>query len=70
MPRVANAAPLEDGRDVSATFRPDKKDAEIEYVDNKFESGATWTATASVPLEDSSNILDAAKLTLKRSWSW
>lgn len=63
---------LEDGRDVSATFTPDKKEVEIDYVDNKFESGATWTATASVPLEQSggSNLLDAAKLSLKRSWSW
>jgi hypothetical protein len=63
---------LEDGRDVSATFRPDSKDLEVEYVDNKFESGASWTATANVPLENggSNNILDAAKLTLKRSWSW
>lgn len=63
---------LEDGRDVSATFRPGDKDLDIEYVDNKFESGATWTATANVPLEQggSSNILDAAKLSLKRSWSW
>jgi hypothetical protein len=63
---------LEEGRDVSATFRPGNKDLDIEYVDNKFESGATWTATANVPLEQggSSNILDAAKLSLKRSWSW
>jgi hypothetical protein len=63
---------LEDGRDVSATFRPGDKDLDIEYVDNKFESGATWTAKANVPLDNggSNNILDAAKLTLKRSWSW
>jgi len=62
---------LEEGRDVSATFRPGDKDLDLEYVDNKFENGATWTAKASVPLEKgSNNILDAAKMTLKRSWSW
>jgi hypothetical protein len=63
---------LEDGRDVSATFKPDSKNLEIDYVDNNFEKGATWTATANVPLENggSNNILDAAKLTLKRSWQW
>jgi len=62
---------LEDGRDVSATFTPDSKEVDIEYVDNKFESGATWTAKATVPLESGgSNLLDAAKLTLKRSWQW
>jgi hypothetical protein len=63
---------LEDGRDISATVKPKSKEVEIDYVDNKFESGATWTASASVPLENagSNNILDAAKLTLKRSWAW
>jgi hypothetical protein len=62
---------LEDGRDVSATLKPDAKDLEVEYVDNKFESGATWTATANVPLEaGASNLLDSAKLSLKRSWAW
>jgi len=63
---------LEDGRDVSATFKPSSKDLDVEYVDNKFENGATWTAKASVPLENNggSNLLDAAKVTLKRSWSW
>jgi hypothetical protein len=63
---------LEEGRDVSATFNPADKNLDVELVDNKFESGATWTAKASVPLENSgsNNILDAAKLTLKRSWSW
>jgi hypothetical protein len=63
---------LEEGRDVSATFNPDKKQLDVDYVDNKFESGATWTASASVPLENggNNNILDAAKLTLKRAWSW
>jgi len=63
---------LEDGRDISATVKPNSKEVEIDYVDNKFENGATWTASASVPLENSgsSNMLDAAKLTLKRSWKW
>ena len=63
---------LEDGRDISATINPADKNLDVDYVDNKFEKGATWTASASVPLENSgsSNILDAAKLTLKRSWAW
>jgi hypothetical protein len=63
---------LEEGRDVSATINPSDKTLDVELVDNKFESGATWTTTASVPLEKSggNNILDAAKLTLKRSWNW
>jgi hypothetical protein len=60
---------LEDGRDVSATIKPASKQVDIDYVDNKFENGATWTASASVPLE-SSNVLEAAKLKLKRSWAW
>lgn len=57
---------------MSATFSPGDKNLDVELVDNKFESGATWTAKASVPLENagSNNILDAAKLTLKRSWTW
>ena len=69
---VGYARNLEDGRDVSATFKADSKKLEIDYVDNNFEKGATWTATANVPLENggSNNILDAAKLTLKRSWQW
>ena len=63
---------LEEGRDISATFKPKAKSVEIDYVDNKFESGATWTASANVPLENSgaSNLLDNAKVTLKRSWAW
>ena len=40
---------LEEGRDVSATFNPGDKNLDVELVDNKFESGATWTAKASVP---------------------
>jgi hypothetical protein len=60
---------LEAGRDLEATFNPDSKNLDVELVDTKFESGATWTAKASVPLEGN-NILDAAQLTLKRSWSW
>jgi hypothetical protein len=61
---------LEEGRDVSATFNPGNHNLDVELVDNKFESGATWTAKASVPTDASNNILDAAKLTLKRSWNW
>jgi len=60
---------LENGRDLSATFNPADKNLDLELVDNKFESGATWTASASVPTEGN-NILDAATLSLKRSWSW
>ena len=62
---------LEDGRQVSATLSPADKNLEVELVDTKFESGATWTAKASVPLDgDSSNLIDAATLSLKRAWSW
>jgi len=61
---------LEAGRDLDASFNPDSKELDVELVDSKFENGATWTAKASVPLENSNNILDAAKLTLKRSWQW
>jgi len=61
---------LKEGQTLSATLTPKSKDVELELVDSSFEEGATWTATANVPLEDTSNILDAAKLTLKRSWSW
>jgi len=61
---------LEDGKEVSATFTPDNKQLEVEYVDSKFENGATWTATATVPMDDSSNVMDSSKLTLKRSWAW
>jgi len=61
---------LDDGREVTATFKPDDNNLEVEYVDTTFEKDATWTAAASVPTDDASNILDAAKVTLKRSWSW
>ena len=62
---------LEDGRTLSATLTPADKNLEVELVDTKFESGATWTAKASVPLDgDSSNLIDAATLSLKRAWSW
>lgn len=60
---------LEDGRDISATLKPGDKSLEVDYVDNKFEDGATWTASASVPY-DGGNVLDSAKVTLKRSWQW
>jgi len=61
---------LEEGKDVSATFTPTNNQLEVEYVDSKFENGATWTATASVDTSDPSNVLDATKVTLKRQWSW
>jgi len=58
---------IESGRDITASFGGDN--VEIDYVDSKTEDGATWTASASVPV-DSNNILDAAKLSLKRAWTW
>jgi len=61
---------LEDGKEVSASFTPDDNNLEVEYVDSKFENGATWTAKASVDTGDAGNLLDNAKLTLKRSWAW
>lgn len=57
-----------DGRDLSA--KVDGDNLEVDYVDSKFEDGATWTASASVPVDAGNNILDAAKLSLKRSWKW
>jgi hypothetical protein len=59
-----------EGRDVSATVKPNKREVEVDYVDNTFESGATWTASASMPFDGDSKMLDATKLTLKRSWKW
>jgi len=59
---------IEDGRDISATFGGDTLD--VDYSDTTFEDGATWTASASVPVSDAGNILDAATLSLKRSWTW
>jgi len=61
---------LQDGRDLSASFNPDSKNLDVDYVDNTFESGATWTASASIPLDSADNVLDSASLKLKRSWSW
>jgi len=61
---------LETGRSVTATLTPKSQNLEVEYKDDTFESGASWTATANVPLEDANNILDAAKLTLSRAWTW
>jgi len=60
---------IDDGRDVSATFGSDSNAVEVEYTDSKSEAGATWTASASVPTE-ATNIVDAAKISLKRSWQW
>jgi len=61
---------LKEGQELNAVLTPKSRDLEVSLVDSAFEDGATWTATANVPLEDTSNILDAAKVTLKRSWSW
>ena len=58
-----------DGRDVSATFGSDSSAIEVEYVDSASEADATWTVAASVP-SDASNIVNAAKLTVKRAWQW
>jgi len=60
---------LEDGKEVSATFSPNDNELEVQYVDSKFENGATWTAKATVDTSDR-NILEATKVTLKRAWSW
>lgn len=59
---------LGDGRDVSS--KVSNGQVEVDYVDSKFESDATWTASASVPYDSGSNILDAAKLSVKRAWKW
>ena len=61
---------LEEGRHVTATLTPKTQNLEVEYKDDKFESGASWTATANVPLNDANNIIDAAKVTLSRAWNW
>jgi len=61
---------LEEGKDVSATFSPDSHELEVEYVDSKFEDGATWTATATVDTDNVGNLADATQLKLKRSWAW
>jgi len=62
---------LEEGKEVSATFAPEDNELSVEYVDSKFEDGATWRAKATVDTgEASNNILDATKLTLKRVWAW
>ena len=61
---------LEDGRDISATVDGDSGTVDVDYVDSKFEKDATWTATASVPYDSGKDLLDSAKLSLKRSWKW
>ena len=58
-----------EGKVEQGTIKPGDKTIEVDYVDTKFESGATWTAKASVPLEGD-NLIDDAKLTLTRAWSW
>jgi len=67
---VGYSRSLDEGKEVSATFTPSSNQLEVEYVDSKFENGATWTATANVDTSDVSNVLDATKVTLKRQWSW
>jgi len=61
---------LKAGKSLSATLTPKNKDLEVELVDSSFENGATWTATANLPLEDASGITNNAKVSLKRSWAW
>jgi len=61
---------LKEGKSLSATLTPKTKDLEVELVDASFEDGATWTATANVPLNDAASVKDSAKVTLKRSWAW
>lgn len=61
---------IEAGRDVSAKFNGESGEIAVDYVDAKFEDGATWTASASVPYDAGSDVMDKAKLTLKRSWAW
>jgi len=61
---------LAGGKVLSATLVPADKNLEIELVDSEFESGATWTATANVPYGDSNSMIDNAKVSLKRAWSW
>jgi len=61
---------LDEGKEVSATYTANSNQLEVEYVDSKFENGATWTATANVDTSDVGNVMDATKLTLKRQWSW
>ena len=60
---------LEAGRTLTATLTPADKNLEVEVEDTKFESGATWTVKASVPLEGD-NLIDDAKVSLTRAWSW
>ena len=65
---VSYAATLQDATAVApATLTPADKNLDVELVDSKFEDGATWTAKASVPLEDAK---DGAKVSLKRAWTW
>jgi hypothetical protein len=59
---------LGNGRDVSAKGAGGV--LEVDYTDTKFEKDATWTASASVPYDMGSNIMDAVKVSLKRSWKW
>jgi len=67
---VGYSRSLEEGKEVSATFAPGTSQLDVEYVDSKFENGATWTAKATVDTSDIGNVADAAKVTLKRSFTW
>jgi len=59
-----------EGRDLSSKFVSSSGNLEVDYVDNKFEADATWTASASVPYDAGADIMDKAKLSLKRAWKW
>lgn len=62
---------LEEGKQVSATLTPRKKELEVELVDNNFEAGATWKGTANLHLDNpGKDVLDSAKVTLSRAWNW
>lgn len=60
---------LESGKDVSARYTGNNNELKVKLVDSTFEPGVTWTAQADVPVQ-SGNLLDSAKLSLKRAWSW
>lgn len=62
---------LSDGKDLHVEVGSDSGDVKVDYVDSKFEDGAVWTASASVPTNGAANdLLDKASLSLKRAWKW
>jgi hypothetical protein len=61
---------IEEGRDLSATVDANGKTVEVDYVDSKTEDGATWTASASMPIDSGKDVMDDVKLSLKRAWKW